>query len=358
MSAVLLTIASALVGIIGATFGDLVSEEVRRRLDRVPMQLTQLACRRLPEPVRTDRADEWSAELNAILIRRGATKLPITRLVVGVRFALGLFIATPAIGRASQSRRSGRVLRTACAAVAIALTVPFLIAAIGVEFTMVIADALLVAIIARIVLVAIRLRDSQTRSAAVALLPFAAVSGVDIAQRMAGSLPIHVSAAAFVGLMLQPLLTLRFANQMGRASRAINAFAMIWGPIAGILGVLQPRPLSPNFLLLVVGPTILLQLIIGSVVIASSIRRRLVDERLKLIICGVATTLFGITLANLLLAAAPAANPNFGLASRMSAATAAFGYLLIVAPPRWIRLPWGRKDSPSLVTGARTIADN
>jgi hypothetical protein len=77
--------------------GDLVSEEIRARLDRLPYGLLRLARRRLPAELReTVHDQEWAPELEHILRRAGA--LPVTRLIAGTRFALGLATRAPRIG--------------------------------------------------------------------------------------------------------------------------------------------------------------------------------------------------------------------------------------------------------------------
>jgi hypothetical protein len=80
-----------------AILGDLVSEEVRGRLDHLPHALIRLAARRLPPDVREDLAEEWTAELHEIL--HGAEALPVTRLYRGTRYALGLLRTASSIGR-------------------------------------------------------------------------------------------------------------------------------------------------------------------------------------------------------------------------------------------------------------------
>jgi len=80
-----------------AVLGDLVSGEIRGRLDRLPHALIRLAAHRLPSDVRQDLAEEWTAELHEIL--RGAEALPVTRLYRGTRYGLGLLWAAPSIGR-------------------------------------------------------------------------------------------------------------------------------------------------------------------------------------------------------------------------------------------------------------------
>jgi hypothetical protein len=85
---------AAVIGVISTlaavAIGDLVSEEVRVRLDRFPAAVIRLAARRLPASIRDDWIDEWLAELRFIL--RGAEALPITRLVRGTRFAGSLLL--------------------------------------------------------------------------------------------------------------------------------------------------------------------------------------------------------------------------------------------------------------------------
>lgn len=92
-----MTLVALLAAITGAAAGELVSEEIRGRLDHLPRRLLRLAARRLPPSLREDLLDEWDAELHEIL--RGVEALPVTRLIRGARFALGLFRAGPRIGR-------------------------------------------------------------------------------------------------------------------------------------------------------------------------------------------------------------------------------------------------------------------
>jgi hypothetical protein len=79
MRALWAVLAAILVTLTGtAILGDLVSEEIRGRLDRLPYALIRLAVRRVLPGVREDLAEEWTAELHEIL--RGAEALPVTRL--------------------------------------------------------------------------------------------------------------------------------------------------------------------------------------------------------------------------------------------------------------------------------------
>jgi hypothetical protein len=92
----------AALGVIGglglAAIGDLVSEEIRGRLDHLPHAILRLAAWRLSPALRDDvYADEWMPELTYIL--RGDEARPITRLYHGIRFALGILVAARRIGR-------------------------------------------------------------------------------------------------------------------------------------------------------------------------------------------------------------------------------------------------------------------
>jgi hypothetical protein len=102
MSVVWTVIAGVLVALAGICLGDLASEEIRGRLDQLPRALIRLATHRVLGEVRDDLIDEWSAELYEIL--HGAEALPVTRLVRGVRFTLGLLWTAPEIGHQLNSR--------------------------------------------------------------------------------------------------------------------------------------------------------------------------------------------------------------------------------------------------------------
>jgi hypothetical protein len=101
---------AALVGLIGmlvlACVGDLASEEVRGRLERLPHALIALAARRAPPEMRAELREEWAAELHEIL--RGAEGLPITRLVRGIQYAAGVLRTARGVGR-QLSPNHGRI---------------------------------------------------------------------------------------------------------------------------------------------------------------------------------------------------------------------------------------------------------
>jgi hypothetical protein len=90
MTAIWLAIGSIIGGLAGVAIGDLVSEEVRGRLDRFPAALIRLAGRRLPRKVRAYWTKEWLAELQWVL--RGDEALPITRLIHGTHYAVSLLV--------------------------------------------------------------------------------------------------------------------------------------------------------------------------------------------------------------------------------------------------------------------------
>jgi hypothetical protein len=81
-----------------AALGELISDEIRGRLDRVPFALLAAAARRLPASQRAGLYEQaWFPELHHIL--RGDQAVPITRLVRGTRYAAGLWLAASRISR-------------------------------------------------------------------------------------------------------------------------------------------------------------------------------------------------------------------------------------------------------------------
>lgn len=89
----------AFIGGLGITVtGDMVSEEVRDRLDHIPRAILKLAAGRLdPGQRSTVYVDEWLPELTYIL--KGAEARPITRLITGTHYALGILASTRRIAR-------------------------------------------------------------------------------------------------------------------------------------------------------------------------------------------------------------------------------------------------------------------
>ena len=80
------------------SLGELVNEEIRGWLDYLPRFILRLAARRLdPAGKITIYEDEWLPELTCIL--RGAEARPISRLIIGVKFSVGLLITAKRIAR-------------------------------------------------------------------------------------------------------------------------------------------------------------------------------------------------------------------------------------------------------------------
>jgi hypothetical protein len=87
-----------LVGLGMTALGDMASEEIRDRLDHMPHAILRLAARRLTPSQRTTiYQDEWLPELTHIL--RGAEARPITRLITGAIYALGILSTADQISR-------------------------------------------------------------------------------------------------------------------------------------------------------------------------------------------------------------------------------------------------------------------
>ena len=100
MTGVLLTAIGALAGLATTALGDMVSEEVRDRLDHLPHAILSLAARRLDAEQRaTMYDDEWMPELTYIL--KGDDARPITRLYHGTRYSIGILVSTHRILGAS-----------------------------------------------------------------------------------------------------------------------------------------------------------------------------------------------------------------------------------------------------------------
>lgn len=78
-------------GVATAVLGELVNEEIRGWLDYLPRVILRLAARRLdPAGKIAIYEDEWLPEL--VFILRGAGARPISRLILGVKFSVGLLI--------------------------------------------------------------------------------------------------------------------------------------------------------------------------------------------------------------------------------------------------------------------------
>lgn len=78
--------------------GGLIAKEAEGRLERLPHALLVLAARRLPADLQAPLYEEWFAELCHRLRRNDG--LPITRAVVGIKYALGLLVGAHKVGEA------------------------------------------------------------------------------------------------------------------------------------------------------------------------------------------------------------------------------------------------------------------
>jgi hypothetical protein len=92
----------AALGVLGGlgmiVIGDMVSEEVRDRLDHLPHAILRFAAKRLDPALRvTVYEDEWLPELTYIL--KGDEARPITRLIHGTRYAVSILAN---VGRITQ----------------------------------------------------------------------------------------------------------------------------------------------------------------------------------------------------------------------------------------------------------------
>jgi hypothetical protein len=76
---------------------EMFQEEAKTRLTHLPNVFIRLAAMRLPKEVRDDNAAEWRGELATVLIDTDG--LPLTRLLRGTRYAMGLFWAAGSVAR-------------------------------------------------------------------------------------------------------------------------------------------------------------------------------------------------------------------------------------------------------------------
>jgi hypothetical protein len=88
---------------------DMLKEEARTRLGRLPYVLIRLARARVPQELRDDLAAEWEAELAFLLT--GTEGLPVTRLARGIRYSAGLLWSARAISDGLTLGTSGRERR-------------------------------------------------------------------------------------------------------------------------------------------------------------------------------------------------------------------------------------------------------
>jgi hypothetical protein len=214
-----------------AAVGDMVSDEIRGRLDRVPMWLARQACRTLPSPTREDRLEEWTAELAAILDRRGADTLPVTRLIVGIRFAAGLFTAAPRIR--GRHRRTARPLRLVAGFLAVAAS------AVNVPLGNLVLLGLFVWLAW-----SIRRRPLLTRHDLLILLPMAAIALSSLIRFVtAVPMPLIVGVTTTSLLLIQPWFVVAHTARFGPVPGWLRGAAMLVAVVLIPLYAVMPRPL-------------------------------------------------------------------------------------------------------------------
>jgi hypothetical protein len=111
MTALLYLTFGAVIAMIVAAIMDLVSEELRARLDRVPVALLRLAALRMPKGCREGYLEEWQGELREFL--HGDEALPVTRLAKGIHYAGGILAAAGSVRRGILAEARGHRTRAA-----------------------------------------------------------------------------------------------------------------------------------------------------------------------------------------------------------------------------------------------------
>ena len=87
---VLSTVGAVVAALLVAVLGGLAQDEVKGWLARIPFGLLRVARSRLPVDARDDLYEDWIADLTYALADKADR--PVTRLVVGIRFAWGLLV--------------------------------------------------------------------------------------------------------------------------------------------------------------------------------------------------------------------------------------------------------------------------
>ncbi|MFC9941242.1 hypothetical protein [Nocardiopsis alba] len=91
MNSLLIGFFAALGGLLLGVLSDMVSEEMRTRLDRLPQGMVKLAVLRLPKATRDEKLHDWLADLEYFL--HGEKAVPVTRLFKGMSFGFGLLFS-------------------------------------------------------------------------------------------------------------------------------------------------------------------------------------------------------------------------------------------------------------------------
>lgn len=82
-------IVSLVVTVISRPVTEMVDEEMRTRLSRLPNAVIFLISLKLPREIRRDLVDEWTSEMEAVV--SGTEGLPVTRLLAGLGYAWDLY---------------------------------------------------------------------------------------------------------------------------------------------------------------------------------------------------------------------------------------------------------------------------
>ncbi len=95
-----------ILGALKAAMSDMVQEEARTRLSRIPFALIRMAGMRVPAGLRDEVVPEWEAELEHIVSETEG--LPLTRLLRGIGFAASLLLSARAVARGLTTGSGGR----------------------------------------------------------------------------------------------------------------------------------------------------------------------------------------------------------------------------------------------------------
>jgi hypothetical protein len=113
-----LVIGALVIGVAKAVIGDMIQEEARTRLGRIPFALIRLAGRRVSADMREDLTAEWTAELDFLLT--GTAGMPLTRLARGIRYSAGLMLSAREITKGLARKDTSVVISTVVTCTALA----------------------------------------------------------------------------------------------------------------------------------------------------------------------------------------------------------------------------------------------
>jgi signal transduction histidine kinase/DNA-binding response OmpR family regulator len=173
------------------------------------------------------------------------------------------------------------------------------------------------------------------------MLVFTAVAGlfvIDMARRLGAEVPQAVVVASTALLVAQPYLTLRMVAHLRPHPRWLRITALVLYALTAIPTLLLPRPLSPWFVLVLVGVFAATELVAAGF-LAAERQRRTGSARVRLGIAAWATVAFAFALV--LVACRSAVDIDWlGDAGRIVALISAIGYVAAFVPPAWLRVVW------------------